>query len=288
MSMMRENLESLKVSWGIDRIFLPKRMESSAVSHRANMKTLPTYILLFATLTACAQEKTKSVRPIESPELLEHAYKVKSQAELEQFLGEWSKNTPPVSEQELQGMPALQREAYRVFTVFYKPHQLDSLGGSEWGNTIYQNAKFLLVQNSINIHRENSSERDSVADFRPVVAISGKKCVYLTSARETTLTAFLGNIHARLGASGIMQPAHSKGESEKRKQFLENVIKIWYGHWGGYWQLYSYPVAYTITFDKDMSTAKVDFRMVYEGGAATLKKVNGQWKLISSRRTWIE
>ncbi len=85
-----------------------------------------------------------------------------------------------------------------------------------------------------------------------------------------------------------MNPARSSGESEKRKAFLENDIKIWYGHWGSYWQLDSYPVVYSITFDKRMLYARVDFRMVYEGGEAVLKKKNGQWVLVTSKRTWIE
>ena len=252
------------------------------------MRTFPAYLLLFAALNACAQKEKKTSHPIENSQLLEHAYKAKSQVELAQFFGVWSKNITPASQQEIQGMSPLHQEAYRVFTVFYKPHQLDSLGGSEWGNHIYQNAKFLLVQNSIIIRKEDSSERDSITDFRPVVAVPNKQCIYLTSAREKTLTAFLGNTHVPLGTGGIMQPARSSGESEKRKQFLENLVKIWPGHWGGYWQLGSYPVAYTITFDKDMLTAQVDFQMIYEGGESTLKKINGQWELISSRRTWIE
>ena len=68
-----------------------------------------------------------------------------------------------------------------------------------------------------------------------------------------------------------MNPARSKGESEKRKMFLENYIKIFHGHWGGYWQLHSYPEAESITFDKNMEYARVDFRLVYEGGFAILK-----------------
>ena len=85
-----------------------------------------------------------------------------------------------------------------------------------------------------------------------------------------------------------MSPAKSKCESDKRKQFLENYIKIWYGHWGGYWQLNSYPYAQKITFDRKFENAVVDYRMVYEGGFAYFKKVNGIWVLIQARRTWIE
>jgi hypothetical protein len=125
-------------------------------------------------------------------------------------------------------------------------------------------------------------------DFRPQVKVPGKQAIYLTAARAETLRAFLGDKHLPLGAGGIMHPARSRGESEKRKTFLGKAIKIWYGHWGGYWQLDSYPVASSITFDKSMGYARVSFRMVYEGGEAILKKTGGQWVLLSSKRTWIE
>ena len=85
-----------------------------------------------------------------------------------------------------------------------------------------------------------------------------------------------------------MNIARSTGKSENRKKFLENYIKIWYGHWGGYWQLYSYPTASSIIFDKDMKYARIYFRMVYEGGEAILKNENNKWILISAKRTWIE
>ena len=135
---------------------------------------------------------------------------------------------------------------------------------------------------------DRQSAADSIVDFRPFVKVPGKQAVYLTPKRIETLRAFLGDKHLPIGAGGIMNPARSTGESEKRKAFLENDIKIWYGHWGGYWQLDSCPVVYSITFDKSMLYARVDFRMVYEGGEAVLKKKNGQWVLVASKITWIE
>ena len=245
-------------------------------------------LLLLATLTAWGQPTPSSTQLVETAQVLEQAYKDQSSAELAKFLTEWSQHLPAVTKAELQRLPARHQEAYAVFTAFYVPHQLGRLGGSEWGNDLYQKVKFLLVQNSLKIQVENSAVRDSIDNFRPVVAVPGKQAVYLTSAREKTLNAFLGNTHLPLGAGGIMNPARSSGESEKRQQFLGSCLRIWHGHWGGYWQLNSYPVAYTVTFSKDMQSAQIDFRMVYEGGSATLKKIQGNWQLLSSRRTWIE
>lgn len=305
-------------------------------------------IVAYVSTAAYAQKSVQPLKISRKASPLEVAYKLRSQEKLTQFFQDWSQSIPAISDRELVTLSKQQQEAYKVFTAFYKPHRLDSLGGSEWGNSIYQNVNFLLVQNSVKIHtvakifysdtdidsiitgvitrtvKEDSTRQrrlkkvdgklnqqvreefgfensfsfhstenpeaigEDLIDFRPVVKAPGKQVIFLTPDKEKTLKAFLGDKHLPVGAGGIMNPAHSSGESEKRMTFLENSIKIWYGHWGGYWQLNSYPVAYSITFDKSMLYARVSFRMVYEGGEAILKRTNGKWALLSSKRTWIE
>jgi hypothetical protein len=316
---------------------------------KLNRVLLIILVVAYTTTIAFAQKTEQSKSSGKKASLLELAYREHSEDKLTQFFREWSVDIPAINEKELSQVNTRQKEAYAVFTAFYKPHRLDSLGGSEWGNSIYQKTKFLLVQNDIKIritdrvfysdayidsvitgvitrmetidsikqrlllkkvngrlnqrvretfgygeafssHNSNDRQKalDSIMNFRPVVKVSGKQAVYLTPKRAETLRAFLGDKHLPFGTGGIMNPARSRGESEKRKVFLENVIKIWYGHWGGYWQLNSYPVVYSITFDKSMLYARVNFRMVYEGGEAILKKTDGKWLLVSSKRTWIE
>ena len=305
-------------------------------------------LVAYAPIAASAQKTGQPQPSARKISPLEEAYKARSKERLTQFFRGWSATIPTISEKELAQLNNRQKEAYGVFTAFYKPHRLDSLGGSEWGNSIYAKAKFLLVQNDIKIrttnrifysdayidsvitgvitrtekvdsikqrrlekvneklnqrvreefgfedafsfHNTNDPQKavDSLMNFRPNVKVPGKQAIYLTPERAKTLRAFLGDKHLPIGAGGIMNPARSSGESEKRKLFLENGIKIWYGHWGGYWQFDSYPVAYSITFDESMNYARVNFRMVYEGGEAILKKTGGNWVLISSKRTWIE
>ncbi|MBK7440347.1 MAG: hypothetical protein IPI65_02110 [Bacteroidetes bacterium] len=277
--------------------------------------------------------------------LLEKAYKKESPEMLHQFFLNWNKEIQPISEKELLTLNDTIRNTYNVFTAFYKPQSIDSLGGSEWGNSIYDNVEFLVVQNSIKIYfdeklfwseqetdkyivdfiksnvidtalqnlllkrtegklSENVIDRygpkrkiyfernvppvDSIVNFRPIINCNGKRPVYLTTKYSDILINFLGNKHEHLGNGGIMTPALATKSSANRKTFLENQIKIWYGHWGGYWQLHSYPTAYAITFDHEMQYAIIDFRMIYEGGEALLKNVNGSWVLVSSELTWIE
>jgi len=128
----------------------------------------------------------------------------------------------------------------------------------------------------------------TIYGFRPRVSFKSPKTVVLTGAYDSLLNGFMGNSHYSFGTGNIMSPATSKGESASRQKFLENCIRVWYGHWGGYWQLYSYPYVDAIILDKTLSNALVNYRLIYEGGYAYFKKVNGSWTLMEAGRTWIE
>ena len=142
----------------------------------------------------------------------------------------------------------------------------------------------------INFHFEWPAAKtfDTVYHFRPAVNFQTPKTVVLTDRYDRILNVFLGSDHYPFGKGNIMSPAASKGESAKRQAFLENCIKIWYGHWGGYWQLLSYPVVSSIVFDKSFKNALVNYQLIYEGGYAYFKKINGIWTLMEASRTWIE
>lgn len=301
------------------------------------MKLLITILLAIASTIAFGQNEIKTLRK---------AYKKKDNTQLYQFFKNWENEVQPISETEWEKLNAIQKETYHVFKAFYQPDRIDLLGGSEWGNDIYKEAKFLIVQDFIEIfssekvyYTENEKEDlvadfinlnidedstrqkllkrdedgklskevmdlfgttefltlefdhrlvDSISDFRPPINSENKQPLYLTRKYSDILYAFLGNRTIPLRKDGMMKPARSKGKSEKRKQFLETYIKIWQGHWGKYWQLHSYPMAIAITFDQKMDFAKVDFRMIYEGGEAILKKEDGNWILVTAYRTWIE
>ncbi len=293
--------------------------------------------ILFLLFTASANSQSPR-------QLLDNAYKKKSTELLKQFFLQWNENIPSISNAELSGLNDTVRQTYKAFTAFYKPHSIDSLGGSEFGNDVYKDVEFLIVQNSIRIYftekvfyneqetddyvveyltkniSDSTSQKllkrtngklsdevlekfgpnenvfavrnytmtDSIVNFRPAINCNSKLPLYLTSSYEKLLNSFLGNQHIPLGTDDIMNPARSIEQSEKKEKFLENYVKIWYGHLGDYWQLYSYPEAFKIIFDKDMQYALIPFRIIYEGGVAMLKKENGDWKLIWIGRRWIE
>lgn len=276
-------------------------------------------------------------------DLIENAYKKKSIQMLTQFFDNWSNEISP-NNSEIKNDTI--KEAYNVFKGFYHPTQLSTLGGSEWGNSLYMNSKYFLVQTKLNhilfvdklfytdkekdsitvsfytnlfkndtVRLKNELKRDangnlmpyvyenwdigfndmkilkavdSIEKFYPTIDYKDIKAVYLIPKYQDLMDNFLGNSYNKLGKGGIMNPARSKGASKKRKAFIDNLITTFYGHWGGYWQLNTYPYINSITFDKYMKYAKVDFRLVYEGGEALLKKEGEKWILINSKRTWIE
>jgi hypothetical protein len=275
--------------------------------------------------------------------LLKKAYKKKSIKKLNRFFENWANETPD-NVALVENDTIL--EAYKVFEGFYKPTQPSLIGGSEWGDSIYSNVKYYIVQSELinigfatkvyftqvekdsiifskiyDIHRTDTTMREiwihnyregklsiatelfesdsivkrakifidffSVPNFFPKID-NNDKAVYLTSRYSKILNNFLGKTHSELGDDGIMNPAQAKGSSKKKKDFLDGFVKIFYGHWGGYWQLITYPYVFSITFDKDMKYAKVEFRMIYEGGEAILEKQGNKWVIIHGERSWIE
>lgn len=125
-------------------------------------------------------------------------------------------------------------------------------------------------------------------EFRPQVSFPNKKIVYLTDRYKKMLDDFLGDQHVDLGTENIMQVAYAKDESRQRMEFLMTAARIFYGHWGGYWQYETYPKASSIIFDREMQRAIVYFRFVYEGGEVYLEKKDGEWTIFSGQLTWTE
>lgn len=129
---------------------------------------------------------------------------------------------------------------------------------------------------------------DSDIEFRPPVHFGGKKVVYLTKKYKKVLDSFLGDKHVDFGKHNIMQPSFSKEESQLKQEFINNAARIFYGHWGGYWQYETYPQANQIIINSEMNRAIVLYRFIYSGGEVLLEKNNGDWSVVKSRYTWIE
>ncbi len=130
--------------------------------------------------------------------------------------------------------------------------------------------------------------KDSIMDFRPNLDLEMVDVLYSKYKYINILSRFLKSKHYKFGFGGIMNPARAKGKSKRRLDWVNTKVKIFQGHWGGYWQMTTYPRVVNILFDKNRKTALVYFIMVYEGGEALYKKIDNKWTLVNSKLTWIE
>ena len=135
----------------------------------------------------------------------------------------------------------------------------------------------------------DSSRRliSTIKNFRPRILQVQASPLYLDSLHNKAINDFLGNDHEPFGQPNVMSIARAAGKSLKKQEFLQKIIKINHNHWGNGWELNTPPYV-TITFDKDFTSAKIDYGLVYEGGHAIYEFKNGSWELLSTKRTWRE
>ncbi len=255
------------------------------------MKNITLLILLFSTLVCFSQ------KPLE---ILELAYKQKSLDQLEYFFDNWKNKTP---EYDYTDSLEIKRLAVELYISFYNPFNLKNIG-LETDDSTFSWVKYLIIQNKLIIYQVDSESisvkpqgilddsilfiRDSIIDFRPKITFPNISILYLTKDYEKTLLEFLGDKHTPLGYGGIMNPARASGKSFKKQRFLNEVVCIIYGHWGGYWHLETHPEIYNIVFNKSKTVAKVNYRIGYQGGEATFEYKENVWLFTEGRLTWME
>ncbi|SBW02461.1 hypothetical protein [uncultured Dysgonomonas sp.] len=123
--------------------------------------------------------------------LLEEAYKKKSKEKLNEFFNDWQKETPSISDAEFENLTDREKEVYKVFGAFYNPVNLQTIGRSEWGDTIYQSVKYLIVQNSIQYRIQNRvffTEEEKVAVYKKLQEEYGQQG--LDSLKLQSIPAF--------------------------------------------------------------------------------------------------
>jgi hypothetical protein len=130
------------------------------------MKNILILLLLSCAVVSYAQN-TKS--ELKGAVLLQHAYKTNSIIELNKFFAGWQKDKLSLSDGEIAKLSDAEKQAYAVFTAFYRPLDINSLGGSEFGNTIYNNVKYLIIQTHVKIYSTSKiidagAARDSIAE----------------------------------------------------------------------------------------------------------------------------
>ncbi len=85
---------------------------------------------------------------------LEKAYQEKSTEKLKTFFDDWAKDLKPATSSQRKKLSKPAQQAYRIFETFYNPHDVQSRGGSEFGNKIYEGFNYLIIKNKLNIYQK--------------------------------------------------------------------------------------------------------------------------------------
>jgi len=246
------------------------------------MKTLTKLLVItcFACLfTSCE----KNITMDDLHKKLEMAFKSSSKQDAEQFFIDWNTSILPNTDEFIKQNDTIET-IYEIYRAFYNPLDLMVLGDWEFSNNLNSNSKYVTVQNKIHFAVvENDVIKTSyisnytsnlINDFRPVLNLPQENVLYLIPEYEKALNSFLGT--------------EAKSDSQKRYQFLRYYIPILCGHWGWYWHIATHPEISMIFLNTDKTTAKISFRVGYQGGEAILKKEDNKWIIEESFATWIE
>ncbi len=229
---------------------------------------------------------------------LNKAYLEQSKLKLSEFFRGWSKVSTAHTDKQIEGLPQAFHYAYNIFEDFYQPHNLKRIGDPEWGTEQFSKVSYFIVQSEINVVVTNEIIKDPFENNSSITIFDGTmnnfkpqikgniKALFLDGNHSYILKKFLGNEEVPVGQNGIMSTSKAVGESEKRQGFLNQYLKIYNGHWGG-WKLVTDPTVTKINFNKNYDRAVVYFSLVYEGGEAIYEKKNGKWVFIKSQLTWI-
>jgi hypothetical protein len=247
------------------------------------------HLLSFVVLASCA------TAPQPSAESLTAAYRNGSASEFSEFLDAWQ-TAVPISEG--GDNTAAFDAAVQIFKDLYRPRELQRLGRPEWGSEQYRTATHAIVQKTLTYQIVEDekfpgqliSQTDTAGavevEFCPALDLPNMKRVCLTDAFERILLEFLGDEAVPPLQESIMSPSRATGESQNRLAFLNQRLKIYRGHWGG-WYLETHPRISLIRFNRSMTEAIAYFQVVHQGGEARYQKVGGKWVFQHARFTWI-
>ncbi len=177
-------------------------------------------------LLCCSHPLGPDTTALSQEELLSLAYENNSKRMLDDFFSRWQQEIQPINEEEFTSLSEIEQAIYELFEKFYDPRYPSKVGGSEWGDKLYQGYSYFIVQNKVYYRQveEPGSEntlwfgsreeyeqflatRDSIDTFRPRVDFSSTSVVYLAGKYESLLNDFLGQ--------------QGEGEGENRLQFLK-------------------------------------------------------------------
>jgi len=208
---------------------------------------------------------------------LEEIYQLNSQQGLEQYLSAWESEIQPIDNEEFNQLSDTLKTLYRIYQEFYNPTDLSRYCTAgrcpEFGNQLYESLDYFIVQTEIKYTLNEYEDHKTVYDFRPDIDLDNP-ILYLSNDYEEELASFLDREEHEL-------------DIQNRYDFLNTMLGIWPGHWFG-WHFLTHPEVDMIYFNQYLDSARVHFRIIFEGGEARFAKMNNNWEMIESQLTWIE
>lgn len=213
--------------------------------------------------------------------LLQDAYKNKSDEELIRFLDNWNESIQP---NENSVFTDLRKDVYEIYKIFYDPFE-SSGGNNDSLCFIIQNEVGIFVLNKDTFDLSFSTSDlltiDEITDFRPEINNHQVHTLYLTQEYEKTLNKFL-DIKDREPQGGI----RIAKERTEKLQFLNRFLFI--GYWGTFLHFETNPYVDLFVFNKNRDLAKIEYKLDHEGREAIFKKIEGNWQFVSDELQWIE
>ncbi len=265
-----------------------------------DLKSIGSFLLILFFITTCTKnidtdnctDEPGNTHNLDSTALIIYdklleAYNESCVSCLEQILVDWAGESIPSHE-----VPDSLIFIYDVYNAFYSPWDLARISDSEFGDYIYEGVSYYIIQNSLrynfNLTSSTYGNNFTIEPFHPDIANDTINLLYLNKDYMLAINFFLGSYPLLGNSYNYLLPDLGAEEINYRYSFLHNYLLFFHGHWGNYWHLETHPMVSTISFNSSQDSALVFFRLGYQGGEATLSKVNDKWVIVEHHMTWVE
>jgi hypothetical protein len=248
-------------------------------------------------------------------EYLENAYKYDSDSLLKNFFDYFAENIFKIDSNVNRNFSII-NQVNEIYRLFYNPKDKSSIVGYTNNDLYIFYAKYIVVQNKINVIILNSYQiidtirKKSIVDksisynsdklnyrivnnftinnFKPKIKIENSKIIYLDDEFSRILYKFLNTEEFKdLSKGGRVSTILEENMVINKIIFLNRMYRIFHSYHGG-WQIETFPFVNDIVFNSEMNEAVIFFRIYSWGGEAIFNLIDNKWVMLDSRLTWIE
>jgi hypothetical protein len=189
----------------------------------------------------------------------------------------WRSESSPLSAQEYLNLSDIEKHVYLIYQDFYNPFNLNKYESHgvhypEVGNDYYASLLNLIIQNRISYSVDGGLNLIEMENFRPGVSLPPAQNYYFTDYYVDEWNAFLDKNHSDLNSR--IDFIHKKFKIDRMRSLT--------------WLYITQPEVFSIYFNENMDSAKVNFGIRFEGGESEYVRTGETWSMISSTLTWIE